>query len=166
MATETLYGSKVMTLIANTTPSKMAPVGILGGRIRFANDKVEVTAGASVASTYDLARLPANARIITNLSKLHFDDFGTTAVTLDVGLYGVDDSTNDSVDILAENLVPTTAGSGAIGPKTIDVYGDTIWELLGFSSDPGGMFDLRVTTVANATNAGGTLALELAYTVD
>tara|TARA_R110000744_G_scaffold66596_4_gene136173 strand:+ start:11576 stop:12076 length:501 start_codon:yes stop_codon:yes gene_type:complete len=166
MAVETLYGSKVMTLVANSTPSKFAPVGLLGGRIRYANDTVEVTAAASVASTYDLARLPANARIITNMSLLHWDDLGTTTSTLTVGLYGVDDATNDDSDIIGTGLNPTSAGSGAVGPIGIANYGKTIWELLGFSADPGGMFDVRVTVVAGVQSVGGTLALEMAYTVD
>tara|TARA_R110000823_G_scaffold224580_2_gene352552 strand:- start:8766 stop:9266 length:501 start_codon:yes stop_codon:yes gene_type:complete len=166
MATEALYGSKVMTLVANSTPSKMAPVGLLGGRIRFANDTVEVTAAASAGSTYNLARLPANARIITNLSKLHWDDLGTTTSTLQVGLYGVDDSTNDDQNMIGTALDPTSAGSGAVGPIPIANYGKTIWELLSFSSDPGGLFDVRVTTVTAGQSVGGTLTLELAYTVD
>jgi len=166
MATETLFGSKVMTLIANSTPKKMAPVGLLGGRLRFANDTVEVTAAASAGSTYDLARLPANARIITSLSKLHFDDLGTTTSTLKVGLFGVDDSTNDDDNILQTTMDPTSAGSAALGPIGIANYGKTIWELLGFSSDPGGMFDLRVTTVTGAQSVGGTISLELVYVVD
>jgi hypothetical protein len=166
MATETLYGSKVMTLIANSTPVKAAPVGLLGGRVRVAIDTVEVTAAASAGSTYDLGRLPSNAIIITTLSKLHFDDLGTTTSTLKVGLFGVNDSTNDDDNILQTTMDPTSAGSAAVGPIGIANYGKTVWELLTFTSDPGGMFDVRVTVVTGGQSVGGTLTLEMVYVVD
>lgn len=128
---------------------------------------VEVAAGASAASIYTFVRIPSNARI-HGLSRIAGDVLDATAntPTLDLGFKAVDgnitsddDALNDGIDLSGSafdvRLIKDHANSGKMA-----------WEILGLSSDPGGLLDVTATIKDAAAAAGGTLTLTLAYSVD
>lgn len=124
---------------------------------------VEVGSDDSANSTYTMARIPSNARIMPG-STVYWDDLASTgSPTLDVGLAG-SQITNDP-DALNNGLDCTGAGSSGIFADHAD-GGKFAWELAGETSDPGGMLDIYVSLVDAAVNVGGTVSLELTYVVD
>lgn len=156
---ETLYGSIGMTVLANTTPSRPAPQSKCGGRVYVWHETVEVTAAASVGSLYYMARLPSNSVLLPQ-STVYWDDMGTGGATLDIG-------DANYADGLASDIAIDTASSSAgmleaagIG---IEDYGDELWEMLGYASDPGGTIDIVFKIATAAASAGGTLTAVFIY---
>lgn len=170
MAVVNLYGSKVMTAVANTTPAGFADVSLAHGRVRCAVDTVEVGSADSATSTYSLARLPTNAVILPQ-SQVVWDDLASAgSPTIDIGLFAADsqteitdddDAINDGLDAAAVRTVAT--GDFIKDPADI---GKRVYELLGLSTDPGGRVDVKLTLKDADVNAGGTVSLALFYSVD
>lgn len=168
MAVVNLYGSKVMTGIANTIPATKARVSQSGGKVRSAVDTVEVGAADSATSTYTMARIPSNA-VILDQSELSWDDLASTgAPTLDIGLKAASgQSLTDDPDALNNGLDAATATRGARVLDNVDDAGKRAWEYIaGVTEDPGGWLDVYVTLADAAVNVGGTLSLSLQYAVD
>ena len=125
---------------------------------------VEVTAAASATSTYTMARVPSNARLMA-MSTLYFDDLASSgAPTLDIGLAG--SQITDDPDALNDGIDCATAAGSSRMIKEIADAGKFAWELAGETSDPGGMLEIYVSILDAATNTGGTMTLELVYSVD
>lgn len=160
MAIENLSGSLIMSKGDDNSPPEKALAQHDHGRVRNITDKVEMGAAASVTSTYRLGRIRSN-EVISIDSKLYWDDLtGAGAPTLDVGLEG-DQITNDP-NALADGLDVTAAGSSIVGPVGIADIGKMAWEYVsGQTIDPGGSFDIVVTLMDAAADAGGTIALEM-----
>lgn len=168
MAEEHLFGSKVMTSVANTTPALKARSGLSGGKVRAYVDTVEVSAAASVASTYTLARIPSNA-IILDQSELSWDDLANSgSPDLDIGLYAASgQNMTDDVDCLNDGLDGATATRGARVIKGIESSGKMAWEYVsGLTADPGGWFDVKVVITVAACDLGGTLSLNLLAAIE
>ncbi len=166
MAVVNLKGSKVMTGL-DARPVQKADVSRCGGRIRYWADTVEVGAADSAASTYLLARLPSNA-VITPLSNLHYDDLASSgSPTADVGVFNQEGKTaiTDDDNLLADGVDVTAAGSTGLN-QDIANFGKQLWELLGLTKDPGVDLDIKVTLKDAAVDVGGTVSIELYYTVD
>lgn len=163
MAVENLKGSLVGTNVT-ASPAVNAEVSHAGGRVRAIMDKVEVTAAASATSTYSFGYIPTNA-VICYDSKLYWDDLGTTAGTGDLGLFAVNGNITDTDNALisAFNFATSASNSGVV--SDISKIGYYVWEHAGATSDPGGVCEIKVTLDA-AASAGGTLALDLKYTID
>jgi hypothetical protein len=165
MAVTTNYGSRIVTgLVA--TPTVLADAGEGGGRLKYWCDTVELAA-SDATSTIHLARIPSNARI-AGISKLYFDDLASSgSPTLDIGVYPIrsadftadPDALNDGID------VATAAGSAAV-VKDIANYGKRLWEIAGLTADPKCDMDIKVAVLDAATNATGTVTLELFYAYD
>lgn len=169
MAVEHLNGSRIMTgLLAS--PVSQAGAGLAGGNVRCWSETVEVTAAASATSTYLLARLPSNARIM-GASKIYFDDLASTgSPTLDIGVFLPSDRssgiTNDD-DALNDGIDCASAAGSANILKTIDKYGKRLWEhVASQTTDPGGALDIKVTIKDADTNTGGTITVEIYYTLN
>jgi hypothetical protein len=164
MATETKYGSLVMTGLRNTTPKAGAPNGLASGMLRRSVDTVEVTAAVSIGSIYYFASIPSDAYIDAILSKVEWDDMGTGGATLDIG----DDTYTDG--LATDIAIDTGAGNSVIceatGPADIANRGKRLWEQLGHSADPGGMIDLRATLATADASAGGTLTFSVYWSRD
>jgi hypothetical protein len=128
---------------------------------------VEVTAAASAASTYTIARLPANARI-SGLSMVFFDDLASSgSPTLDIGLKAVDSNITTDVDAINDGIDVFTAASSGRLIKDISNYGKMAYEFVnGQTTNPGGFLDLIITILDAATNTGGTITVELVITTD
>jgi hypothetical protein len=167
MTVETLHGSRIMTGFA-ATPAAVADAGVAGGRVRYWSETVEVSAGASATSTYRLARLPGHARIV-GLSTLYHDDLASTgSPTVDLGLVNPDGlgGITDDDDALAADIDVTTAGSTALVGDVAD-RGKPLWSFVAAQAeDPRQELEVVATLKDAAANVGGTLTLELFFTID
>lgn len=129
---------------------------------------VEVTAAATDTSTYfgTKFRIPSNARI-SGLSRFSHDDLASTgSPTMDIGLFAVNSNITDDADALTDGIDVTAAGS-AIVVKAIENYGKEAWEYVsGQTTDPKGELEIKVSLVDADANTGGSITLELFYTID
>jgi hypothetical protein len=168
MAVVNLKGSRIMTPIAASPATKAAP-GTGGGAVRSWTETVEVTASDSETSTYLLARLPSNARIM-GLSTFSWDDLSTDGTsTMDLGVFnqsGKSDITDDP-DALSNGHAITGASSALVIGEKAD-YGIQLWDHATGTTDPVAMLDIKATLNDLAVTAagGGTITIELLYTLD
>ena len=167
MAVVSLKGSRVITN-ADATPMVISAPGTGGGAVRSWTETVETNADDSASSTYLLARLPSNARIM-GTSKVYFDDLGTTSATLDTGVYntsGKPDITNDA-DAMNNGIDITTAAGSASLISDIANYGIPLWgHVNGQTTDPVAMLDIKASLQDAAISAAGTITVEIFYTLD
>jgi hypothetical protein len=167
MAVVSLKGSRVITN-ADATPMVISAPGTGGGAVRCWTETVETNADDSASSTYLLARLPSNARIM-GTSKVYFDDLGTTSATLDIGVYntsGKSDITNDA-DAMNNGIDITTAAGSASLISDIANYGIPLWDHVnGQTTDPVAMLDIKASLQDAAISAAGTITVEIFYTLD
>lgn len=169
MGVVNLKGSRIITGLT-ATPTVLADPGEGGGKVHVWVDTVETTASDSVSSTYHLARIPSNARIL-GLSTLSWDDLATTgSPTISLGAYNISGASDitDDVDALSSGHAVSSAGSGsALSDKAN--YGKRLWELVnGQTADPKCDLDIKARLVDAALTAAGagTITLELFYTTD
>ncbi len=167
MAEEHLTGSRILSGL-DAEPMSPAEVGWAGGRVRYWAETVEVSAAASPGSTYRLARLPSAARI-TGLSRVHHDDLATVGTpTIDIGVFnpaGLTGVTDDD-DALSADIAVATAGSTLL-VADITKLGQPLWSFAaGQTADPRQELEIRATLKDDPGNTGGTLTLELFYTID
>ena len=165
MAVVNLVGSRVLTPNAQT-PRVLGAPGTGGGAVRSWTETVETNADDSVSSTYHLASLPSNARIL-GLSTISWDDLGTTAATLDIGVYnqsGKSDITDDP-DALSNGHAVITARSGAVVADIAD-YGIQLWDHATGTVDPLATLDIKAVIADADINAAGTITVEILYTLD
>ncbi len=164
MAVEHLKGARAITSITASPPIAV-PAGLIGGRVRAVLETVEVSAAASVNSTYHLARVPAAAYPLP-MSRLYWDDLSDSgSPTLSIGLFG--DQITDDPDAFLASLDVTAAGTGTSLIGAIASFGLPFWDFVaGQTANPGGELDLKATLAGAAAAAGGTLSLELYYTLD
>ncbi len=163
MAEEHLKGARVMATIAGT-PAGVVPSGLFGGRVRCLVDTVEVSAAASVNSTYLLGRVPANAYPLP-MSRLYWDDLSGNASDLKLGLFG--DQITDDDDAFLAGLDAGAAGTGTALLSEIADFGKPFWQFVANQTvNPGGEFDVKATLYTAAASLGGTLSMELYYALD
>lgn len=167
MAVVTLVGSRIMDGLDNT-PVDLASPGLAGGDLQVWVETVECNADDDTGSTYHLARLPSNARIL-GISKLSWDDLATSgAPTLDIGIYnrsGASDITND-VDALSSGHAVSSASSGNL-LAGIATYGDALWEYVTSETvDPKVSLDIKAVLADAAVTTAGTITVEIYYTID
>lgn len=153
MAVVTKYGSKVITLL-DAEPPVFPAKGLNGGRVHYATDKVEIASGDSSTSTFTLARIPYDAVILPG--SLLYHDAITSVTDADIG-------TSDDPNGLADALDISSAGSKQV-LEQVDIanYYKPLWELVGLTSNPGGLADI-IVTINNNAGAAGTLSLHLQY---
>lgn len=173
MTVEALKGSLIMTgLLPTSAPRSLGPPGLAGGKGRVWIETVEMTAAASNGSTYHMARLPSNARM-HGASRVYWDDLASTgSPTLDVGLFNptglagfTDDSTTgsltDGLDAATVNQVglPVIKDQAKIGKR--------LWEFIsGLTADPKQEIDIKIMLLDADCNTGGTVTIELHYSLD
>ena len=167
MAVVNLKGSKIITGL-DANPSQFANPGISGGAVRSLVETVEVGSADSATSTYLMARLPSNA-VILGASKLYGDDLASSgAPTLDIGVFNLDGKSviTDDDDALNDGISAAAAIEASV-VKDVANYGKKLYEHVnGQTSDPKGELDIKITLKDAAVNVGGTLTLELFYTLD
>ena len=150
-------------------PRQLASPGEYGGMVRYARIVHEVTAGDSDTSTYRLIRLPSNVRLLGQPSYSLDDLASTGSPTID---FGVGNKTNGSAiteDPVAINdgIDAATAATGTALIKTIDNYGQRVWEFVnGQSTDPKGDLEIYMSIVDADVNTGGTVVFSIDFTFD
>lgn len=160
MAVENSIGKLVMKHLTNKRFQDNANVSLNGARVRNAFDRADVAVDASDTSTYLLARIPSNARIMPG-SVIFWKD--VSAITMEAGLFS---TTSDSSDADALNSFTSTAGSDPVPLiSDIDNWGKTLWELLGLTEDSRNLIDVKITITADNGSAG-TVGVCVLYTID
>ena len=138
-------------------PRDMIDVAKNHGRVRIAIDEIEVAASYAASDRIFMAKIPSDAVLLPQ-STFYFDDLGT-APTLDFG------DANDPNGLATVVAVGTAGNSPILEAVDIANYGQRLWELLGYTSDPGGQIDLFFTVVGDI-DAAGTLKTVIYYVVD
>ena len=170
MAAQDLKGSRIITGLTSSSPS-LADPGEGGGRVKCWVETVEVGNGDSVSSTYHMARLPSNARIL-GMSKIYFDDLATAgSPTLDIGVYNISGSAiTDDPDALNDGIDCATAAGSASLVKDIANHGKRLYEFVnGQTTDPKCDLDIKVKLLdadLSATPDGNTITVEIFYATD
>ena len=168
MAVVTLYGSRVMTGLANTTPVSLPNAGLHYGRVRVTVDTVTTNSDDSATSTYTLARIPSHA-IILPQSTLYWDDLATSgSPTLDIGLFktnSAEQSFTNDVDALSNGHDCTSAGSGSVISDHAN-SGLPAWDYIAsVTADPKGLLDVKVSILDAAIDTAADITLSLIYAV-
>ena len=167
MAIVNLNGSLIMTGLA-ADPVELGGPGIGNGAVRSWVETVEVGAADSDTSTYLMARLPSNARILGS-SRFYSDDLASAgAPTIDIGVFNRDGKTDitDDVDALNDGIDVATASDTAFIKGFAD-YGKRLWEHVASQTvDPAVDLDIKLTLDDADVNVGGTITVEIYYTLD
>ena len=132
---------------------------------KLVTSTVEVSTGAT-GSTVKIARVPAGARI-SGLSTIYWDALATSgSPDIDFGFASVNSNITSDPDALNDGLDASATGSSALVKDRAN-YGKKAYEYVnGQSTNPGGELDLYMTTTTAATNAVGTVTVDLVYTLD
>lgn len=148
MTVYTRYGNAVKD------PAAINPVAAIDaeGQVRSAYSKISVNSDG-IGSIYLLARLPSNSRILPSSTAYYTALTGLTDLDIGIGVNGAvisgkADALVNGEDIhLAGNVSMVKAvAAGSLGKK--------LWELAGYSADPGGMLDIIGTVNAAASTTG------------
>lgn len=167
MAIVNLNGSLIVTGL-ESDPVEFGNPGIGNGAVRSWVETVEVGAADSATSTYLMARLPSNARILGS-SKFYSDDLASAgAPTIDVGVFNRtgktditddDDALNNGIDVATVTDTPLVLG--------VENYGKRLWEFVASQTvDPAVDLDVTLTLKDADVNVGGTMTVEIYYTLD
>lgn len=186
MSTEALKSTPITNLDAS--PPVLNSSGQGGpGVLRSVNGHVAATAGVTTGSTYRLCRFPTNACIKQVLLSAAAEG-ATGAIDIDVAF---SDSTSDGTPPSLQGTIPQVSSAdnklfGAAtaitsaqknvditfaGTFTTDHQNIPLWSVLnslgslGWTSDPGGFFDILLKTTATMAN-GGDVGIEVRYVVD
>jgi hypothetical protein len=178
MASEALK-SAAITGYDTVPPTKPAGgAGAVNGLYQL-DGYVTRTAGVTTGSVYRLCRVRSDC-YVKNID-LEWAAAGANAA-FSVGLYysdapasGVLDGTQPSLTgvvnsksaLFASAIDPTSAGSfvnetNQSGNYPMSLREEPLWQAAGLTTDPGGYFDIAVTTGGTDTN-GGNLAMRVSY---
>lgn len=155
--------------VENTTATRRNTSGQwpspgMGGSIKCEPTTIEVTAAASATSTYNMGRVPSNARWV-DLTKVYFDDLATTgSPTFTISVRNVNGGV--ALTTIRSGIDVAAAAGSALLIADIANYGKRVWELAGLASDPEVALDVIITLVAAATDTGGTVTFMNYYFVD
>lgn len=167
MAVENLKSSAITN--ADATPLVLTNAIVAKGRLQEAVGTKQVSASASIGSTYRLARVPSNARVSDVL--LYNDAFDTTGAA-DVGLYDINGGAVVAAAFFGSAVVLTAASTVGVnvthesGVFGIEAAEKPLWEALGLSSDPHKEYDVALTlTAANGAGATPDVTLKVRYVI-
>lgn len=167
MAVVTSTGSRIMTGL-DSTPKVLADPGEGGGKVHVWVETLETGAADSTTSTYLVARLPSNARILGQSSIAH-DALGATTATFDIGVYNLSGKSviTDDDDAINAGIVCSTAGTKAFIADVAN-WGLPLWDFVnGQTSDPKTDLDIKLTLkTAHLSSGAGTVSVEIYYTLD
>lgn len=140
-----------------------------GGNLRALGARsIELAASASGTIIDFKLRVPLNARVDA-ASRVYHDDLATSgSPTLDLGFYPVDSNFTTDDDALNDGIVVSavmTASTQLGGVPVIKDFanaGKQVWEYIsGATANTGGFADVKGVIRDAATNAAGTIALDL-----
>jgi hypothetical protein len=167
MALTTNYGSRIMTGLTSANQS-LADPGEGGGRVKVWVETVETAAADSTSSTYLMARLPSNVRILGQ-SVISHDTLGSTTATFDIGVYNTSsrsDITADA-DAINDGIVCSTSGTKDFIKDRAN-WGKRLYEFVnGQTTDPKCELDVKlIIQDANLSSGDGTVTCEIYYSYD
>jgi len=134
-------------------------------------------ASSSIDATYQMVRVPSNAKI----KRILFQTQSQAVGVADVGVYYATDGLGGKpVALLAAaaidqnffagsiNLATTTVQDVTCNPigsaYTPDKRNQPLWQALGLTSDPGGNFDICLTLTTAITTGTGIMVMDVDYT--
>ena len=140
-----------------------------GGKIRQYIETYEVTAATSTNEAGDIIKMiRVPSRLVPSKLVIFNDDLdthSTPTLAVDVGLYRADTGVVIDADEFASAITTlqaaNTAGVNVLcEAHDIADIGKTLWEIAGYSADPGISFDVALTvTTEAATGANGTITM-------
>lgn len=165
MAVEHVKGVAITN--RDATPKVRNTTGEGGvGKVLQINDYVTVPASASVDSTFQLVRLPSNAKV----KSIIFESEAMGAGKFDIGAYYATGGESAGASALlaaaaidqdffataidCASAVTPTEVSNESGTNTLDKRNYPLWKMLGLASDPGGYIDICATVVTTAVTTG------------
>lgn len=157
MAVENLKSTPITN--ADATPIVFNDARVAGGVERSWVGTKQVSASASIGSTYRLVRIPSNLRVSQVI--LACDAFDTTGAG-DVGLYktAADGGAVVNAAFFASAVAMTSILTGTDVTHESTVFGvkdaeKPLWKALGLTADPMIEYDVAITLTA-ANGAGAT----------
>jgi hypothetical protein len=119
--------------------------------VRCAVGSVANGSGDSSGSLYRLWRMPAGA-ILRPETRVDLQTWGYAAVKL--GIARADGAVLDDDGLLASATVAGLSAASAPIAQFGAKWNKPVWEAAGLAANPGGLIDVVILTVANATGAG------------
>jgi hypothetical protein len=167
MAVVTKYGSGAKDPASDKNQDSIYS----GGRLRELASLVTVTNGDSIASIFEFGEIPTNAIIDGGLSML--DNGAATGAAGNLGFYtpkggaAIGTIVGTGAQLAAAVSIAAAANQSlrTIGTLTLANSNKRVWELAGYTSDPGGNLSVCLTLTAGATATAAT-ALRLVYSVN
>lgn len=139
-----------------------------GGNVKSLCATYEL-AGSASGTTITFGYIPSNARILPS-SALYTDDLATSgSPTLDIGLGAVNGNlaNSDDPDAIGNGFDVTSAIAGSSVFSDIANAGLPAWDLVASeTTDPGGDLKVYATVKDAATNAAGTVTVQIDYVID
>lgn len=146
------------------------------GDLKNVEGSAVAVASSSADATYQLVRIPSNAKV----KNIRFESAAQGAGKFDLGLYyatngelgkatsllaaAAIDQDFFATDIDAASAVAITDVTNESGSYTIDKRNQPIWQAVGLSSDPGGFLDIVATVHTTAVTTGtGRLGVSVDY---
>ncbi len=177
MAVDHVKSTPITNLDA--TPAQVSTEGEGAvGRLKEVSGYATAVASSSVDATYQLIRVPTNAKV----KEIWFESAAQTAGKFDIGVYYATDGSNAlsvpggllaaaAVDqdffasaVDCASAVVRTDITNESGTYTIDKRTKALWDAVGLTSDPGGYFDIVATVVTTAVTTGtGKFGISVRY---
>ena len=176
MAVENLKATSITNL--DTIPVSPNTAGMGGaGYLIECGDFVTVSASATNASTYKLARVPSNAKI----KQVLFESEAQAAGATDISVYYSSSTVDGTSPSLQGTIVPTTGAgffataialTSAVAQSlqtnestsyTLAKRNQPLWQALGLTADPGGFFDIVAVLSTSVTTGTGRMGLRVQY---
>lgn len=176
MAVDHVKSSFITNLDASPVVPNTAGEGG-GATLKSIEGSAVAVASSSADATYQLVRIPSNAKV----KSLLFESAAQGAGAFDIGLYYATDGViGKPTSLLAAaaidqdffatvidcaSAVAVTEIVNESGSYTIDKRTQPIWQAVGLTSDPGGNFDIVATVKTTAVTTGtGRLGVRCVYT--
>jgi len=145
--------------------------------LKYIDGYSTAVASSSVGATYQLCRVPSNAKI----KKIIFESEAQTAGKFDLGVfYATDGIGGRPAALLVANAISAALFGSAIDCASAvlptDVTNESLtysldkrtmplWQAAGLASDPGGNFDIVASVITTAVTTGtGKFGISVSYT--
>jgi hypothetical protein len=175
MAVDHVKSTPITNLDATPVVANSTGAGA-SGPLRNVEGSALAVASSSVDATYQLVRLPSNAKV----KRIIFESAAQTAGKFDLGCYYATDGQGghatallaaDAIDqdffataIDCASAVARTDVTNESGTYTIDKRNQPLWQALGLTADPLCMIDIVATVVTTAVTTGtGRLGVSVDY---
>lgn len=145
--------------------------------LKVAEGYLTVTAAASIGATFQLVRVPSNAKI----KRIDFESAAQAAGQVDIGVFYATDglggrpltllvsqavnATLFATGVIVTGAVVITNVTNESGNYTIDKRIQPLWQAAGLTIDPGGSLDIVASVItADVTTGAAVLGATVYYT--